>query len=115
MRVLVCACLLVLVPLVDASAQFGFLYRSGVEITGEDREVVAESLRTILNDGAAGQSLEWSNPASGLSGETTLIERFDDNGTPCAVVVIEAGQDDNAAPFRLTWCQRPDGRWGIAG
>lgn len=115
MRALLCAGLLLLLPLADASAQFGFLYRSGVEITGEDREIAGQSIRTILDDGAVGESLEWSNPATGMHGVTTLIDRFEERDTQCAVVVIEARQSDRAAPFRLTWCQRPDGRWGIAG
>ncbi|MEM7445790.1 MAG: hypothetical protein AAF414_20890, partial [Pseudomonadota bacterium] len=76
MRTVLCACLLLILTFTGASAQFGFLYRSGVEITGEDRDIVGQTVRSILNDGEVGDSLEWSNPDSGLNGETTLLERF---------------------------------------
>ena len=116
MRGLLFAGVLLIVPLAEASAQFGFsLYQSGVEITGDDLNVVGESVQTILNEGDVGDSYGWENPATGMHGETTLNERYEDLDTQCGVVVITARQGDRVAPFELRWCQRPDGTWGIAG
>lgn len=112
------ASLLLVVPLANASAQFGFnLYRSGVDISGDDLELVRESVRAVMASNTVGTIEDWSNPASGMSGETTLLELYRDENYDgqCGQVLILVHQGDREAPFNLRLCQRPDGTWGIAG
>ena len=115
-RSVVLACLMLVAPLSNASAQLGFnLYRSGVEVSGEDLELAKQSVRTVMASGTVGTRDAWSNPETGMSGETTLLELYDDAGTSCGRVLIVVRRHDRQAPFDLRLCQRPDGTWGIAG
>lgn len=115
-KLAVFACLMLVVPVSGASAQLGFnLYRSGVEVSGEDLELAKQSVRRVLEVGTVGTRDAWSNPTSGMSGETTLLEVYDDAGTACGRVLILVSRNDRQAPFDLRLCQRPDGTWGIAG
>ena len=110
------ACLMLVAPLSVASAQLGFnLYRSGVEVAGEDLELAKQSVRTVLESRAVGTRDAWSNPETGMAGESTLLEIYDDDGTECGRVLIVVSRRDRQAPFDLRLCQRPDGTWGIAG
>ena len=110
------ASLLLAMSLSIASAQLGFnLYRSGVEVEGEDLELAKQSVRTVLESRAVGTRDAWSNPETGMSGEATLLEIYDDAGTACGRVLIMVTRRDRQAPFDLRLCQRPDGTWGIAG
>ena len=116
LRTALLACLMLVAPLSIASAQLGFnLYRSGVEVAGEDLELAKQSVRTVMQSQAVGTRDTWANPETGMSGETTLLELYDDDGTACGRVLIVVRRQDRQAPFDLRLCQRPDGTWGIAG
>lgn len=116
LRAFVLACLLVAVPLSSASSQFGFsLYRSGVDISGEDLVLLREAVRDVLQRGTVGASESWSNQQSGMSGMATLTEVYEDFGTQCVRVDIIVRARQREAPFDLRLCQRPDGTWGVAG
>ena len=116
LRAVLLASLLLAVPLSTASAQFGFsLYRSGVDISGEDLVLLRQSVRNLLDSGTVGATESWSNQQSGLSGEATLTEVYEDFGTQCVRVEILVRSSRREAPFDLRLCQRPDGTWGIAG
>lgn len=110
------AAVLLMLPVAHASAQFGFnLYNSGVDVSGEDLDILGASVRTVLDSGTVGETDDWSNPATGMHGETTLLEVYEDDDTQCGRVRILVEQEDREAPFELRMCQRPDGTWGIAG
>lgn len=116
LRAVLLAGLMVVVPSSFATAQLGFnLYRSGVEVAGEDLELAKQSVRAVLESGTVGTRDAWSNPETGMAGESTLLEIYDDDGTACGRVLIVVSRRDRQAPFDLRLCQRPDGTWGIAG
>ena len=116
LRAVLLAGLMTVVPISFAAAQLGFkLYRSGVEVAGEDLELAKQSVRTVLESGTVGTRDAWSNPETGMTGEATLLETYDDDGTACGRVLIVVARRDRQAPFDLRLCQRPDGTWGIAG
>ena len=116
MRAALLSCLLLIVPMSGASAQFGFgLYRSGVNVAGEDLATVGRSVATVMASGTVGAVDSWSNPETGLFGDTTLLELYEDFDTQCARVRIVARRGDREAPFEFNFCERPDGTLAIAG
>jgi|HigsolmetaAR203D_1030402.scaffolds.fasta_scaffold00118_70 surface antigen len=100
-----------------AHAQYGFLSkeRSGVEFSESDRQMVAQSIRSVLDAGQVGGADAWRNPDSGLSGETRLVETYSEGGVPCGRVDLQIRRRDKVMPFNLRFCRRSDGTWGIAG
>ena len=98
-----------------AQAQMGFnLYRSGVEMTPEDRQMMRQGIGEVLESREVGTQSSWRNPETGVSGVAELTRVYEDNGTPCGSVSFQVQGRNRAAPYNMNFCQMPDGTWGIA-
>jgi surface antigen len=98
-----------------AQAQMGYnLYRSGVELTTEDQQMMRQGIREVLESREVGTQSSWRNPETGVSGVAELTRTYEDNGTPCGSVSFQVQGRNRAAPYNMNFCQMPDGGWGIA-
>jgi len=85
------------------------------QFTAEDTEIFHKSVDTALDQGEDGETLEWKNPNTGVSGRITPLNSEQINGKSCRKTRFEsqAGIAENVSEFLL--CRQPDGVWSVDG
>lgn len=107
--------LLVSLPLGLTAAQAQLSLIENFDLSGEDVNLARVAAAVLFEDDAAvvGQRTDWSNAASGNSGEVILARVFTHQGLPCKEVEHVIRQRSFADPvhLRFTRCQVADGSW----
>jgi len=95
------------------SQNMGFLHQTPIASFQEsDFKLVEETGRTALNSAPRGKTLSWQNPATGNSGDVTVLGRFTAaDQRSCARVVIVNRARGISGEARYTMCKSADGLW----
>lgn len=85
------------------------------QYTEEDTAIFHKSLDAALETSEDGESLDWENPNTGVSGRITPLSREQIDGNTCRKTRFEsqAGTTKNVSEFVL--CRQPDGVWSVGG
>ena len=93
----------------------GFLSKGPVAYLDDaDKKILTETFNAALNDGANGETVEWSNPDTGNSGTIEVLDTHEDYGTTCRTIrtFTQAGGRDGGGVYRL--CRADDDSWQFA-
>ncbi len=114
MRILVGA--LLLTASTQSFAQnINFLHRGPVAYLDDvDKQILSDTLKAALTDGADGETLAWSNPDTGNHGTIEVIDTHEDYGTTCRTVRthMQASGREGGGVYRL--CLAEDDTWQFA-
>ncbi|WP_417769224.1 RT0821/Lpp0805 family surface protein [Stappia sp.] len=87
-----------------------------VDISAQDRAIIAKAIATAREDGIAEPPFSWNNPISGNSG--TIIALVDDtpaNGTGCARFETTANTIGGVRAYNGVACQDLMRDWAVIG
>ncbi|WP_160939455.1 RT0821/Lpp0805 family surface protein [Teichococcus coralli] len=79
-----------------------------------DQQSAAASRLLRATPPPLGRNESWKNPATGRSGNITLLEAFSDQGRPCRRLQFEVSALGEANQYVLKLCRVGDGNWKIA-
>jgi len=77
-----------------------------------DQEMLRGAVRDALTGKVAGQSVEWSDAATGMAGRVTVLRVYEQGVASCRSLehVFTRGSGDR---YILPFCLQPDGSWKI--
>jgi len=83
-------------------------------MTEQDMEVMRQTARNVLNNGADGESERWENKETGAKGVLTPLDSFEQNDQICRR--LEAFNEVGGASGRsvFVFCRQEDGNWLIS-
>lgn len=87
-----------------------------VDISAQDRAIIAKAIATARDGGMAEPPFAWNNPISGNSG--TIVSLVDDtatNGTGCARFETTANTIGGVRAYQGTACQDAMQDWAVIG
>ena len=82
--------------------------------TKADHEIFNQALQDILKQGAAGESRNWSNPASKAGGKLKVIKSFERGQMPCRTLSIANRAKGRSASGQYNFCEQASGEWKLA-
>jgi len=100
------------VPPADAQLINPFA-KDSLKLDDEDKAMMREAMRSVLESGKAATTKSWTNPKTGVSGTATLLRAYDENGMSCGEVE-HAFTKPNTNRYILPFCKTPDGKWKVA-
>lgn len=80
--------------------------------TEQDWEMARETVRRALEDGADGETVEWTNPDSGSRGTITPTGSTGEDGETCRAVKITNHANGLEGGGTFEFCRQADGSWG---
>jgi hypothetical protein len=87
-------------------------------LTKDDIELGKQATRPIFDsdDVTPGQSLAWSNPATGNSGYATFEKATKFRGLPCRTVRYDVAlvKPVRQRTYTVNWCRTPNSGWKVA-
>lgn len=84
-------------------------------MTEEDRVLLSDAVRAVLDQGADGQVRAWENPKTGARGELTPVATFEQAGQKCRDLEVANSARGRSNRLVLTFCRQDDGDWKIEG
>jgi len=87
--------------------------KDSLKLDAEDKAMMREAMRTVLESGKAATTKSWTNPETGVSGTATLLRAYDQDGMPCGEVE-HAFTKPNTNRYILPFCKTADGKWKVA-
>ena len=102
-------------PTPATSQNIGFLHQGPIAYLDDvDKQILTDSFNAALNDGDDGETIAWTNPASGNSGKLKVLDTHTDYGTTCRTVrtFTKAGGREGGGIYRL--CLADDESWQFA-
>lgn len=83
-------------------------------LTNSDMEILRSEAGKLGPNGP--QEETWTNPKTKHSGTVTFKKQFESHGMPCREFgyTFHTGVSTDGMPYKLTWCQKPDGAWAIS-
>jgi hypothetical protein len=102
-------------PLDASAASLGFLSRSAEgKFNDEDVRILQATALTLLNDGALGQSQDWSNPNSTAHGTLKIVKVFQSTeGFSCKSLRVENSASGLHSRATYPVCEVRPGNWKI--
>ena len=79
-----------------------------------DQQAAAANKLLRISPPPIGQSESWANPASGRSGNITLLDAAPDRRTSCRRLRFEVSGLGEVNSYVFKLCQAADGKWKIA-
>lgn len=97
------------------AASLGFLSKSAEgKFNDEDVRILRATALSLLNDGALGQSQDWSNPNSTAHGTLTIVKVFQSTeGFPCKSLRVENNAEGLQNRTTFPVCAVHPGDWKI--
>ncbi len=116
---IVVAALTLIFEIVPATAQINPFRsnRTGPRLSDQDSTLLFQSISKLNNMTPlhAGESNQWSNPATSSSGTNAVEQLLTSNGMPCHRLrhhIVAQGRQPGRT-YILTWCRTPQGEWKI--
>ena len=81
-------------------------------MTEEDRRIAMATINSALDEGKAGSTYRWDNPATKASGSITPQQPFSQAGMTCRSAEIDASAGGQRNITRWKLCKTPEG-WKI--
>jgi hypothetical protein len=96
-----------------ADAQYLNRHGPRLSLGKDDLALMKAAARSGLDGKPAGTVVPWSNPASGNSGQVTLIKNLQRKGRDCRENRYSVTLKSSPKPssYVLTICKEPDGSW----
>lgn len=87
------------------------------KLTHQDLVVLEETTTKLNNAPSAsvGETMNWSNPATGAHGTVALTRRFHHQAMACHALRYEVSpnQTRSLRTYNVDWCKTADGQWKI--
>lgn len=94
---------------------YSFLRDTPAEsFTDEDWKIFKEALNGALNDAKDGETRGWENPATGTSGEITILKTVRKGKLDCREVKLTNQAKDRKRTSGQAFCISDDGLWKAA-
>ncbi len=82
--------------------------------TDEDRRIVNATLDKALDEGRDGETRRWENPATGASGEITVLARLAPPDANCRAAMVTNRARGRVGKGSYVFCKSGDGAWMLA-
>lgn len=83
--------------------------------TDADWKLFQDTLETTLKEEKDGGTRSWSNPATGASGEFTILGTVQKDDTPCRKVKVIWQMRTLRRVSGMAFCKQDDGDWKVVG
>lgn len=80
----------------------------------QDWDMAKEAARKALNESKTGDTVSWSNPDSGNSGELKVIDVSEQKGQSCKTLQIINRARNLEGKGAYLFCRQPEGTWQLS-
>lgn len=91
-----------------------FSKRGGLNFTDTDRKLLNQTRDVLLAAKGGDPMRRWTNPKTGNTGVTTLMQSFTKQGLPCREIRYDIDAKGQKRRFVIPYCRVKDGSWKIA-
>ena len=106
--------ILLLTTSATLASNLNFLKNSAIaNMTEADVAILHDSIVQSLDELEDGKGAAWENPATGHSGNITILKSFTFRDHPCRTLKIDSQAGGQTGSGQFDYCKTPDGAWKI--